>query len=133
RLRWALGLGSAIRGSAGTKHLQDSENGWRFSWNVSRFLLRHAPFRRESCPRQPKPSSSESDALSVGIVGFTLDWQTDPTLPEGSATASVGWGLDGHMTEALVPAAPRAAVGARPPQSGLLHATGRGGRSAGGA
>jgi putative transposase len=43
----------------------------------------------------------------------------------------VGWELDGHMTEALVLAALRQAIGARQPGPGLVHHTDRGGQYAG--
>jgi transposase InsO family protein len=44
----------------------------------------------------------------------------------------VGWELDEHMTEALVLAALREAIGARQPGPGLIHHTDRGGQYAGG-
>jgi putative transposase len=44
----------------------------------------------------------------------------------------VGWELDGHMTEALVLAALRGAIGRRQPGPGLIHHTDRGGQYAGG-
>src|SRR5262249_46094528 len=43
----------------------------------------------------------------------------------------VGWELDEHMTEALVLAALRAAIGWRQPGPGLIHHTDRGGQYAG--
>jgi transposase InsO family protein len=43
----------------------------------------------------------------------------------------VGWQLDGHMTEALVLAALREAIGWRQPNPGLIHHSDRGGRYAG--
>jgi putative transposase len=43
----------------------------------------------------------------------------------------VGWELDVHMTEALVLAALRQAIGARQPGPGLIHHTDRGGQYAG--
>jgi len=45
----------------------------------------------------------------------------------------VGWELDEHMTETLVLAALRAAIGWRQPGPGLIHHTDRGGPYAGGA
>jgi putative transposase len=44
----------------------------------------------------------------------------------------VGWELDEHMTEALVLAALRTAIGQRQPDAGLIHHTDRGGQYAGG-
>src|SRR6202022_3049580 len=44
----------------------------------------------------------------------------------------VGWELDEHMTEALVLAALREAIGQRQPKPGLIHHTDRGGQYAGG-
>jgi putative transposase len=44
----------------------------------------------------------------------------------------VGWELDEHMTEALVLAALRQAIGWRQPEPGLIHHTDRGGQYAGG-
>jgi putative transposase len=44
----------------------------------------------------------------------------------------VGWELDEQMTEALVLAALRQAIGRRQPQPGLIHHTDRGGQYAGG-
>src|SRR5262249_54432474 len=44
----------------------------------------------------------------------------------------VGWGLDEHMTEALVLAALREAIGWRQPGPGLMHHTDRGGQYGGG-
>lgn len=43
----------------------------------------------------------------------------------------VGWELNDHMTEALVLATLRAAIGQRQPQPGLIHHTDRGGQYAG--